>query len=174
MGTTVTEIMELADMHAYAQIADGTPARMLPRNLLQSKVEALIDLHTENEQLRAGYDAARLEIESLRERVQQLGQLARDVNSRRVVELEAQLEAIGAGGVEPLRKRECLHQISEPAQPAAQAAPEDASARFKAQHEFLIWNREQTPPPIESATEYSVFNQAVDFYIAARAAQEWK
>ena len=103
MGTTVTEIMELADMHAYAQIADGTPARMLPRNLLQSKVEALIDLHTENEQLRAGYDAARLEIARLRERVQQLGQLARDVNSRRVMELEAQLAAIGAGGVEPLR-----------------------------------------------------------------------
>ena len=48
-------------------------------------------LHAENETLRAGYDAARLEIESLRERVQQLGQLARDVNSRRVTELEAQL-----------------------------------------------------------------------------------
>ena len=50
----------------------------------------------------------------------------------------------------------------------------DASARFKAQHEFLLWNREQTPSPIESATEYSVFNQAVDFYLAARAAQEGK
>lgn len=33
----------------------------------------------------------------------------------RVQELEAQLEAIGAGGVEPLRRRECLHKISEPA-----------------------------------------------------------
>ena len=74
-------------------------------------------LQSENEQLRAGYAAARLEIESLRERVQQLGQLARDVNSRRVTELEAQLAAVGAGGVEPLRKRECLHQITEPAQP---------------------------------------------------------
>ena len=72
-------------------------------------------LQSENEQLRAGYSAARLEIASLRERVQMLGQLARDVNSRRVMELEAQLEAIGAGGVEPLRKR-CLHQISDPAQ----------------------------------------------------------
>ena len=51
---------------------------------------ALRNLHAENEQLRAGYDAARLEIESLKERVQQ-GQLARDVNSRRVTELEAQL-----------------------------------------------------------------------------------
>ena len=43
--------------------------------------------HAEIETLRAGYDAARLEIESLREREQ----LARDVNSRRVTELEAQL-----------------------------------------------------------------------------------
>ena len=47
--------------------------------------------HAEIETLRAGYDAARLEIASLRERVQMLGQLARDVNSRRVTELEAQL-----------------------------------------------------------------------------------
>ncbi len=78
---------------------------------------ALRNLHAENESLRAGYDAARLEIASLRERVQMLGQLARDVNSRRVTELEAQLAAVSAGGVEPLRKRECLHQITEPAQP---------------------------------------------------------
>ena len=42
-------------------------------------------------ELQAGYAAARLEIESLQDRVQQLGQLARDVNSRRVTELEAQL-----------------------------------------------------------------------------------
>ena len=48
-------------------------------------------LQAENEQLRADYDAARLEIASLRERVQMLGQLARDGNSRRVTELEAQL-----------------------------------------------------------------------------------
>ena len=32
-----------------------------------------------------------------------------------IASLRAQLEAVGAGGVEPLRKR-CLHQISEPAQ----------------------------------------------------------
>ncbi len=32
----------------------------------------------------------------------------------RIEELESQLSAIGAGGVEPLRKRECLHQIAEP------------------------------------------------------------
>ncbi len=38
-------------------------------------------------------------IAELEARVQELGQMARDVNSRRVVELEAQLEAIG--GVSP-------------------------------------------------------------------------
>ena len=32
----------------------------------------------------------------------------------RIKELEGQLDAVGAGGVEPLRKRECLHQITEP------------------------------------------------------------
>lgn len=32
----------------------------------------------------------------------------------RIADLEAQLSAIGAGGVEPLRSRQCLHKISEP------------------------------------------------------------
>lgn len=54
----------------------------------------------ELERLQACMDSARLEISSLK----------------------AQLEAIGAGGVEPLRKRECLHQISEPASGEAERA----------------------------------------------------
>ncbi len=81
------------------------------------------NLHAENERLRTCNKDAQHEIANLKERVQQLGQLARDVNSRRVQELEAQLAAVGAGGVEPLRKRECLHKISEPAQPVG-AAPQ--------------------------------------------------
>ena len=185
MSTTEQEIMELADVYAHAKVTDATPHERLPRNVLQRKVQEefseLRRLHAENESLRTSYDAACSVIEGLQKRVQELGEMARENRSKKVIELEGriaemkeQMAAIGAGGVEPLRKRECLHQISEPTQPAAQAAPEDASARFKAQHEFLIWNREQTPPPIESATEYSVFNQAVDFYIAARAAQEGK
>ncbi len=130
--------------------------------------------------LRTGYDAARMEIESLQTRIQELGQQARECSDRKVVqlesvlarhvrsgkdwamrvealertittlrahiaslnaqvaaekkamreldsansialqldarikELEGQLDAVGAGGVEPLRKRECLHQIAEP------------------------------------------------------------
>ena len=104
-------------------------------------------LQSENEQLRAGYDAARLEIESLRERVQQLGQLARDVNSRRVTELEAQLAAVGAGGVEPLRKRECLHQISEPVRPVfglPGTRDIDVAAAQKA------WDAAQTQPAAQA------------------------
>lgn len=31
-----------------------------------------------------------------------------------IEDLEAQLAAVGAGGVEPLRKRGCLHHIEEP------------------------------------------------------------
>lgn len=57
--------------------------------------------------LQTGYASARLEIESLKARAQ---------------ELVAQLDAVGAGGVEPLRKRECLHQIVEP-QPATAQEP---------------------------------------------------
>ena len=32
----------------------------------------------------------------------------------RIKELDGQLDAVGAGGVEPLRKRQCLHKIAEP------------------------------------------------------------
>lgn len=92
---------------AYALfLSDELLKGMWAPNVLQNesalRARAAQDLrrqHAEIETLRAGYDAARLEIASLRERVQQLGQLARDVNSRRVVELEAQLAAVGAGGV---------------------------------------------------------------------------
>ena len=61
-----------------------------------------------------GYDAARLEIESL----------------------QAQLDAIGAGGVEPLRMRECLHKIVEPAPaPAAVARTAKTPSIFALQTE---------------------------------------
>ena len=51
----------------------------------------LRNLHAENERLRTCNKDAQHEIAALQERVQQLGQLARDVNSRRVTELEARL-----------------------------------------------------------------------------------
>lgn len=91
-----------------------------------SVVAELRRLHAENTALQQGYDAARMEIEGLRDRVQELGAMLRENRCKRIVELEAQLEAIGAGGVEPLRRRECLHQIAEPAPIARNAAERDA------------------------------------------------
>ena len=150
---------------------------------LRSKLKTLEDLGPAGDDvqiLRMGYAAARLEIESLQARIQELGQMARECSDRKVVqlesalamhvrsgkdwamrvealertittlrahiaslnaqvaaeekamrelesansaalqldarikELEGQLDAVGAGGVEPLRKRECLHKIAEP------------------------------------------------------------
>lgn len=50
------------------------------------------------------------------------------------------------------------------------AAPDIAAARFKAQHQFLEWNRAQEIRPVMVAYEYAVFANAADFYDAARAA----
>ena len=69
------------------------------KRALLAYIEAKGARIAELEALAAGYDAARLEIASL---------------------LRAQESAIGAGGMEPLRKR-CLHQIGEPAQPVGAA-----------------------------------------------------
>ena len=60
-------------------------------------------LHVENDTLRAGYDAARLEIEGLQAQAQQCGTGAGCcAQAARIEELEAQLEAVGAGGVSAL------------------------------------------------------------------------
>ena len=89
-----------------------------------ANTDALADLEHAQADMQAatdGYAAARLEIASLKVRAADARHdiddlTARDESQRlRIAELEAQLAAIGAGGVEPLRKRECLHQIIEPA-----------------------------------------------------------
>lgn len=51
----------------------------------------------------------------LSERIQWLITMYEEARAQ-VCELDAQLETIEAGGVEPLRKRECLHRIEEPQQ----------------------------------------------------------
>ena len=104
-----------------------------------SVIAELRRLHAENTTLQQGYDAARLEIDSLQARVQELGAMLRENRSKRIVELEAQIEAIGAGGVEPLRRRECLHQITEPA-PAREypALPDPDASTVGHGH---VWNR---------------------------------
>ena len=69
-------------------------------------------LHAENQDLRTRHYCNTAEIEALQNRVQELGEMARENRSKRVIELERriaemeeQMAAIGAGGVEPLRKR---------------------------------------------------------------------
>lgn len=124
---------------AYAlSLSDELLKGMWVPNVLQNEsalraraAQELRRLHAENERLRTCNKDAQHEIANLQERVQELGQMARDVNSRRVQELEAQLAAVGVGGVEPLRKRECLHQISEPAQAQpVDLEPVAAQSRF--------------------------------------------
>ena len=55
-----------------------------------SVIAELRRLHAENTALQQGYDAARLEIESLQARVQELGAMLRENRSKRIVGLEAQ------------------------------------------------------------------------------------
>ena len=129
--------------HRAVQLVEAPAALRLAEELERdptinrpSAVSELRRLHAENTALQQGYDAARMEIDGLRDRVQELGAMLRENCNRRIVELEAQLEAIGAGGVEPLRRRECLHQIAEPAPaPAAVARTAKTQSIFALQTE---------------------------------------
>lgn len=78
---------------------------------------------------RAGLTAIRL----AREGDQQAAETLR-AQQDRIAELESQLEAIGAGGVEPLRKRECLHQIDE-------QAPSEWDVRGHLAASLTCWHR---------------------------------
>ena len=107
---THSEALRLANEFKLCNEYDSIPSM---NDIAKAEAE-LRRQHTENATLQQGYDAARLEIDSLQARVQELGAMLRENRCKRIAELEAQLEAIGAGGVEPLRRRECLHKISEP------------------------------------------------------------
>lgn len=95
--------------------------------------EALCRLHAENASLTAGYDAARLEIKSLQaELVKESARTAAEKlradqmtaqhrmqcemgksDRAKVQELESMLAAVGAGGVEPLRKADHLRDATQ-------------------------------------------------------------
>lgn len=80
-------------------------------------------------------DALRNEVAQLEPLLQEAAAIARE-NRSRVVELEVEnarlqqmLDAVGAGGVEPLRRAKCLHQIAEPKQkPVAFGSAEEFSS----------------------------------------------
>lgn len=132
---TQPKALRLAEMLT----ADEWPGHMTLVSYARECVAELRRLHAENAALQQGYDAARMEIEGLRDRVQELGAMLRGNCNRRIVELEAQLEAIGAGGVEPLRKTNPLEicgikthhgQLLRAALQEAEAALEIALARI--------------------------------------------
>ena len=117
MDITVAEIMELADLHAHAKITDGTPAEQLPRNLLQCRMQQIVS-HVFGQDCEL--TAARLEIASLQGRVNECGAGAGCcAQAARIAELEAQLEAVGAGGAGRLVPDVSL--INQGDMPAAQA-----------------------------------------------------
>lgn len=87
-------------------------------------------LHAQNVDLKA-------EIEALQSRVQELGEMARENRSKKVIglegriaELEAQLSATAAGGVEPLRKTSADTSALRAALEEAEAALEVATSRL--------------------------------------------
>lgn len=95
MDTKQPEALRIADdLHHSITHYGGEDAFTFAAYEAEQCVRAL---HAENERLRTCNKDAQHAIANLQERVQQLGQLARDVNSRRVIELEAQLAAVGAG-----------------------------------------------------------------------------
>ena len=90
--TTPTKAAELPEALRLAEILEGDycPDWFYEQGVDEVAAE-LRRLHAENETLRTGYDAARLEIKSLQARVQELGQQARECSDRKVVQLESAL-----------------------------------------------------------------------------------
>ena len=72
-----------------------------------------------------------------------------DVLENEIRKRDTQEAAIGAGGVEPLRPRKCLHQIAEPEPLARQSAERDAL--LQAAIDLVGTITGMTPPPIEVA-----------------------
>ena len=76
-------------------LADSRPSSTQPDELIDWAYAAESELRrlvAENAYLKTGYDASRLEVESLKARVDEVGRMARENRSRAVVELEQQLE----------------------------------------------------------------------------------
>ena len=80
--------------HPAIALADGRPPSVYPDELIDwafAAEQKLRELVSENVYLKTGYDASRLEVESLKGRVDQLGRIARENRSRAVIDLEVQI-----------------------------------------------------------------------------------
>lgn len=91
-----------------------------------------------------------------------------EIQRARIAELESQLEAIGAGGVEPLRKCNKLHQIAEPA--TVQAAPSEVMGALRALHDSVELAI-QRGALSERALEIIIMQPATDVLMRAAAPQ---
>src|SRR5574344_952909 len=106
------EALRLADIGERLNV--GVHSQAIAEAYSEAAAE-LRRLHAETQDLRTRHYCNTAEIESLQNRVQELGEMARENRSKRVIELERriaemeeQMAAIGAGGVEPLRKRAAI------------------------------------------------------------------
>ena len=187
------DIMALADAHAYAKIMPDTPREQRPYFFLRAEIQSLL---AENETLRhklqtldelcaagddvqllrIGYAAARLEIASLQARVNECGAGAGCcAQAARIAELEAQLEAVGAGGVGPL--------VGAPAQPVAQWVP--VSERLPEPGEAVLldigmqkpiralWAAKHTVETNDDDGEWGEYNEDDDAYYCPEGWYEW-
>ena len=113
---SAAELRRLHDLlgkaNALCRIRAARIAELEARMEVAARLE-IASLRTDHMQALAAHpqNAEKLPRVPLHETVQRMAD--------RIEELQDQLAAVGAGGVEPLRKRECLHQISEPAPPAS-------------------------------------------------------
>lgn len=145
MNTKQPGALRIADDLRYS-IAHYGREDALTFNAYEAE-KCLRALHTEKEMLITGYDAARLEIESL----------------------HAQLAAVGAGGVEPLRKRECLHTISEPKARSEQEIVDQTEGLAKF---LMLWRWGQEPESPAITMRNSINSKAKKSWHAACHIQE--
>ena len=137
-------------MHAHARITAGTPAEQRPRNLLERRMQQIVS-HVFG--LECQLTAARLEIASL----------------------QAQLEAVGAGGVGAL--------VGAPAQPVAQWVP--VSERLPEPGEAVLldigmqtpiralWAAKHTVETHDDDGEWGEYNEDDDAYYCPEGWYEW-
>lgn len=132
------EALRLADwlqaaVQTYPQMSEDEPGGYASEvdQIMDEAAAELRRLHAENEALRTGYDAARLEVESLQRRVQEVGAVARREHERADRAMRAFADATCA-------LRTPHEQAPAQAAPAAVAGQSDLRTRCD---ELLAWRK---------------------------------